>query len=115
MHSVEAEARISVRVREAREFLGLSIEELAEMLGIDPEELEAIEGARQPVTAGFLPALAKTLGRSLDYFTSEIPAQTASERTEFLARAAETLSEQDIAELERFASYLRSRPRGAAA
>ena len=109
------DTRISARIREAREYLELSIEELADMLSIEALELSEIEAGDKSISAAFLPEIAKILGRSLDYFTGEVPAQTASERTEFLARAAESLSAQDIGELQRFATYLQTRSKGAAA
>lgn len=115
MPNTLTDGHIALRVREAREYLEISVEELADMLSIAVNDLTDMEAGLKPISATFLPEIAKTLGRSLEYFTGEIPARTASERTEFLARAAETLSEQDIGELQRFAKYLRSRSQGAAA
>jgi transcriptional regulator with XRE-family HTH domain len=107
--------RIAARIREAREYLELSVAELAQMLAIEEGELEAIESGDASVSAARLSDIAKTLGRNLEYFTGKVTAEAASARTEFLARAAETLSDQDMGELQRFADYLRSRSEDTAA
>ena len=115
MPSTATDQRIAARIREAREYLNLSVAELAQMLGADEQEIEAVEAEEEPVSAALLAEIARTLGRSLEFFTGDVPARSASERTEFLARAAETLSDQDLDELQRFASYLRSRSESQAA
>lgn len=103
-----------MRVAEARQYLELTENELAEMVGVPVAEILAIEAGNEPVSAAMLLDIAKVTGRSIEFFTADVPVQTAAERTEFLARAAETLSEQDMCELKRFATYLRSRSAGAA-
>ena len=109
------ELRIAHRVTEAREYLELSIDELAGMVGVAPDEIHAIEAGEGPIGATLLSAVAKALGRSLEFFTADVSVGMVAERTRFLARAAETLSEQDMGELQRFAIYLRSRSEGASA
>ena len=111
----ETDTRIAERVREAREYLELSPVELAGMLGIEAEEYAGIEAGDTPVTAGVLAEIARCLGRSLDYFTGSVAPGVADDRTAFLARAAETLSDRDMGELQRFATYLRTRSESAAA
>jgi transcriptional regulator with XRE-family HTH domain len=105
---------IAMRVAEARQYLELTEDELADMVGVPVAEIGAIEAGNQPVSAALLLDIAKALGRGIEFFTAVIPVQAAAERTEFLARAAETLSEEDMGELKRFATYLRSRSAGAA-
>jgi transcriptional regulator with XRE-family HTH domain len=85
------------------------------MIGISSDDLERIENGDAPVSAALLAEIARALGRGLEFFTGNVSAKTASERTDFLARAAETLSDQDMGELQRFAAYLRSRSESAAA
>lgn len=107
--------RIAARVTEARDYLELSQEELAEMVGVETVEIAAIEAGDQQISAALLTEIAKALGRGVEFFTANISAEKAAERTEFLARAAETLSDQDMGELQRFAIYLKSRSESAAA
>lgn len=109
------ELRIAARVTEAREYLELSHDELAEMVGVQPAEIQSIEAGEEQVSAALLADIAKALGRGLEFFTADVTAQQAADRTEFLARAAETLSEQDMGELQRFATYLKSRSESVAA
>lgn len=115
MPSSLVDGHIATRIQEAREYLELSVEELAAMLSIEGQDILRIEAGDVEVSAALLTRVAKALGRSLEYFTGDVPAGVASDRTEFLARAAEKLSDQDIGELQRFATYLQSRSHGAAA
>lgn len=109
------EQHIAARVTEAREYLNLSTAELADMVGVSTAEVEAIEAGQAAVSAAMLTEIGKALGRCIEFFTGDVPVVTAVERTEFLARAAETLSDQDMGELERFATYLKSRSESATA
>ena len=106
------DALISARIREAREYLDLSIQELADVLGVPLLDAEALESGLTPIGAARLAQVAKALGRGLEFFTGAVPPAAATERADFLARAAETLSEQDMGELRRFATYLVSRSEG---
>lgn len=114
MPDAATEQHIAMRVAEARQYLELTEDELADMVGVPVAEIVAIEAGNEPVSAALLLDIAKALGRGVEFFTAAIPVQAAAERTEFLARAAETLSDEDMGELKRFATYLRSRSTGAA-
>ncbi len=109
------EQRIGARVTEAREYLELTTAELAEMVGANLTEIEGVEAGQAQITAALLTEIGKALGRGIEFFTGDVPVQKAAQRTEFLARAAETLSDQDMDELRRFATYLRSRSESVAA
>lgn len=111
----EADLRIAERIRDAREYLELSVDELAEMLAMETSALGAIEAGKVPVTAGVLADISRCTGRGLEFFTGTVAANVAEQRTAFLARAAETLSDRDMGELQRFATYLRTRSQSAAA
>ena len=115
MPSNATDQHIGARVTEAREYLELATTELAEMIGVASAEIEAIEAGQTQVSAAQLAEIGKALGRGIEFFTGEVPVQMAAERTEFLARAAETLSDQDMGELQRFTTYLRSRSESAVA
>ena len=102
-------AIIGGRIHEAREYLDLSPEELAEMIGMDLLRLVEIENGEVVPEATLLPTFSKALGRGVGYFLGDVDAAAAAERTEFLARAAEDLSDDDMGELKRFATYLKTR------
>lgn len=112
MPSGVTDALISSRIQEARKYLELTLEEFAGMLGVPVEEAEAMESGLEPIGATRLAEVARVLGRRMDFFTGDVSAIAASERTEFLARAAETLSDRDMGELRRFATYLVTRSEG---
>jgi len=114
MPNIATNEHIGARLAEAREYLELSPEELAEMVGLSGPEIMLIEAGDQQVTAVQLAEIAKVLGRGLEFFTADVPVQIADERTKFLARAAETLSDKDMGELKRFTIYLKSRSESAA-
>ncbi len=109
MPDVETGRHIANRVTQAREYLEISEHELADMIEVDAGEILAIEAGEKEISAPMLVMVSRALGKSLEFFTADVPAQTVDARTQFLARAAETLSAQDMDELERFATYLRSR------
>lgn len=115
MPETATDQHIAERITEAREYLELSVEELAEMAGAEAVDMASIEAGTVPVSAALLTEIARVLGRGIEFFTADVPVQKAAERTEFLARAAETLSDKDMGELQRFATYLRSRSESAAA
>lgn len=98
------------RLREAREYLGLSQDEVATHLGIPRSALSNIERGQRGVDALELKRLAALYKQPASHFTgeneftSELPADVAH-----LARAVSGLSEQDRQELSRFADYLRAR------
>lgn len=109
MHERSDGTLIGGRIKEAREYLDLSLDELAQVVGIDLHRLMAIENGQDIPEATLLPMFSRALGRGVSYFLGNVDAASASERTEFLARAAEGLSEDDMGELRRFATYLKTR------
>jgi transcriptional regulator with XRE-family HTH domain len=110
----EAEAAdrqiLAERLREAREYVGLSQEEVATYLRVPRTAVTNMEAGQRRVDALELKNLAQLYKRSVGYFTGEseierdLPKDVA-----VLARAAAGLSDQDQEELRRFAEYLRSR------
>jgi transcriptional regulator with XRE-family HTH domain len=102
--------RLGERLRDARKYLGLKQEDVATALGIPRTALVDIESGQRRVEAIELTRLAKLYRQPASYFTGEdaaaadLPAEVAH-----LARRALELSDQDRAELTRFADYLRSR------
>ena len=102
--------RLGARLREAREYLGLSQDEVAKYLSIPRTALSHIESGQRRIDALELKKLAQLYKRPVVYFTGESQADAGmSEDVAHLARAAAGLSEGDRRELSRFAEYLRAR------
>ena len=102
------------RLKEAREYVGLKQEDVAKKLGIPRSALSNIEAGSRKVDAIELSQLAKLYQRPVAWFTGEDFNSTPnkiSEEVAHVARAAAALSQQDRAELARFADFLKSRAR----
>ncbi len=102
--------KLGARLREAREYLGLSQDEVAKYLGIPRTALSHIESGQRRIDALELKKLAQLYKRPVVYFTGESQSDAGMpEDVAHLARAAAGLSEGDRRELSRFAEYLRAR------
>jgi transcriptional regulator with XRE-family HTH domain len=103
-------AGLAQRLREAREFVGLSQEEVATALGISRPAVTNIESGARKVEAVELDRLSALYGQSVEYLLNG-EVQKSDARLAFLARATQGLTERDLGELERFASFLRNAPK----
>jgi transcriptional regulator with XRE-family HTH domain len=105
------QAAIALRLKEAREYLGLSQQEVTDATGIPRSAVSLIEGGKRSVVAQELTALARLFQRSVAYFTGEEQVAYPAD-INMLARQASTLSEKDRSELLRFTEFLvqRSQP-----
>lgn len=102
--------QLGARLREAREYLGLSQGEVAAYLRIPRSALSHIESGRRRIDALELKQMAELYRQPIAYFTGEIQvAEGMAEDVAHLARAAASLSKRDREELRRFAEYLRAR------
>ncbi len=102
------QAAIAVRLKEAREYLGLSQQEVADATGIPRSAVSLIESGKRGVSAQEMTSLAKLYQRPTAHFTGE--EQLAyPEGVNMLARQASTLSEKDLSELLRFTEFLMQR------
>jgi transcriptional regulator with XRE-family HTH domain len=102
--------QLGIRLREAREYLGLLQEEVANYLGIPRTALSHIESGRRRIDALELKRIAMFYKQPVGYFTGEnLIEEGLPKDVAHLARAAAGLSERDREELKRFAEYLRSR------
>ncbi|HEY1348834.1 MAG TPA: helix-turn-helix domain-containing protein [Ktedonobacteraceae bacterium] len=111
----EEQDRLSQRLREAREYLGLSQEYVAEQLGIPRASISAIETGRRKVSGVELKQLARLYRCSVASLLGENKEaqieQPDEESVRALFRAARELSEQDRQQLLRFAEFLRQEGR----
>lgn len=105
--------RLADRLREAREYLGLSQEFVAAQTGIRRAAISAIENGKRKVEAIELQALARLYRHPVDHFLGgsvEVP-----EAVQAIAREATSLTPRDREEVLRFAEFLKGYGRGASA
>lgn len=100
---------LAQRLREAREYLGLSQEMVADKLEIPRPAVSAIETGKRKVSSLELKQLAQLYKRSVDYFlgTGE-EEQPHDELFGALFRATKPLSEPDREQVLRFAEFLKN-------
>lgn len=100
-------ALMASRLREAREYLGLSQEEVASALNLSRPAISNIESGLRKVESLELEQLARLYGKTVDYLLrGEAPAVEA--KIAFAARALHGLSSKDLDEVARFAEFLRT-------
>lgn len=101
-------AEMAERLRQSREYVGLSQEEVASALGISRPAVTHIESGSRKVEATELSILARLYRRTLEYLlTGREPAPQGPEQLAFLARAIKGLSDRDLDEVARFAEFLK--------
>lgn len=96
--------RLARRLREAREYLGLAQQFVSRETGIPRAAISAIETGRRRVEALELERLAAVYRFPVGYFLDETRQEPAS--VQVLARTAAELTEDDRAEVLRFAQFL---------
>ena len=107
----QEQEHLGQRLRDAREYLGLSQEFVAHQLNIPRASVSAMETGKRKVSSIELRQLARLYKRSMAYFLGEEdldPQEAgldASQRTLF--RTTRELSEQDREQVLRFAQFLR--------
>jgi transcriptional regulator with XRE-family HTH domain len=102
----ERPRQLAERLRESREYLGLSQQFVAEQTGIPRVAISAIENGKRKVEALELEALARLYKYPITYFLDGALEAPASVRA--LAREAESLTERDRNEVLRFAQFLKA-------
>jgi transcriptional regulator with XRE-family HTH domain len=102
--------QLAQRLREAREYVGLSQDEVAAALGLSRPAVTNIEAGSRKVEAIELDKLSSMYGRTVEYFLTG-GSQVPTERVAFLARATQGLSDKDLEELGRFAAFLKNSPK----
>ena len=97
------------RIREEREYRGLSQEEVARYLGVPRSAVSLIESGARRVSAEELSQLARLYQISMESLTRHGDEEVEPESVRLLARATAELSPTDRNEVLRFAQFLRSR------
>ena len=100
--------RLGKRLKEAREYVGVTQEEAAAHLKVRRSAISEMEAGKRGVGALEMKSLAALYGRPTAWFTGEVE-PSVSEDVAFLARTVSDLSENDRGELASFAEFLRSR------
>lgn len=98
---------MAARLREAREYLGMSQEEVAAALELSRPAVTNIESGSRKVEAVELERLARLYGRTVEYFLRGDQPQLDA-KVAFAARTLQGLSNKDLEEVARFAEFLRS-------
>ncbi|HEX5502239.1 MAG TPA: helix-turn-helix transcriptional regulator [Thermomicrobiales bacterium] len=108
----ERQLALAQRLREAREYLGLSQQFVAEHTGLTRLAISAIENGKRKVEALELDALAGLYRHPVAYFLGGALEEPATIRA--LAREAQGLTDRDREEVLRFARFLKSYGEGRA-
>jgi transcriptional regulator with XRE-family HTH domain len=100
--------KLGKRLKEAREYVGITQEEAAAHLKVRRSAISEMEAGKRGVGALEMKSLAALYERPTAWFTGEIE-PPVPEDVAFLARTVSDLSENDRGELANFAEFLRSR------
>ena len=98
------QAELGARLRAAREYIGLLQEDVAGALGIPRTSVAALEAGKRKVTGLEIRRLARLYRRSVGWLLGEEEVELKD--AEPLYRAAAALSEEDRAQVLRFAEFL---------
>ena len=96
------------RLKEAREYVGITQEEAATHLDVRRSAISEMEAGKRGVGALEMKQLASLYQRPTSWFTGEVE-PPVPEDVAFLARTVSSLSKNDRSELASFAEFLRSR------
>jgi transcriptional regulator with XRE-family HTH domain len=102
----EQQEKLAERLREAREYLGLSQDFVAQQTHIPRVAISAIENGRRKVEALELTALAQLYKYPITYFLEGALEEPASIRA--IARAASSLNDKDREQILHFAQFLKA-------
>ena len=102
-----AYASMGARLREAREYLGLSQEAVAETLGVPRASVSAMESGRRKVSSLELRDLARLYKRPTRLVLRRRPADRRGRDGERSFRATKNLTQEDKEQVLRFAEFLK--------
>lgn len=105
---VPDDKKLVARLKEAREYMGISQEKVATYLGVPRSAVSEIESGKRSVSALELQRLAKLYQKSIGWFTDDV-IEGAPPEIEYLARTAAELSQNDRGELQKFAEFLKAK------
>jgi transcriptional regulator with XRE-family HTH domain len=102
----EDQERLAERLREVREYLGLSQEFVAQQTNVSRAAISAIENGKRKVEALELTALAALYKYPVTYFLDGALEEPASVRA--ITRAATSLTDKDREQVLQFAQFLKA-------
>lgn len=103
---------LAERLRQSREYLGLSQAEVARALHLSQPSIMLMETGTRTIEATELSKLAALYRVSVDYLLSgREPEMGSPTQFAFLARAIKGLSDSDVQEVARFAEFLKNNNR----
>jgi transcriptional regulator with XRE-family HTH domain len=97
--------QLAQRLRETREYLGLSQQQVADRSGLSRLLISSVETGRRRLESVELGALARVYRQPLSFFLEQTQNEEPAE-VQHIARAARDLGDADRAELLRFAQFL---------
>ncbi len=103
----EAYASMGTRLREAREYLGLSQEAVAEALSVPRASVSAMESGRRKVSSLELRDLSRLYKRPLEFFYDDRGTEAPEDETAALFRATRNLTADDKEQVLKFAEFLK--------
>jgi transcriptional regulator with XRE-family HTH domain len=106
---INERADLALRLKEAREYLGLSQQEVAKALEIPRSAISLMESGQRRVDSVELRALARLYQRPMAFFNGEETESNTTADVTMLAKQVAKLSEQDRNELLRFSEFLMQR------
>jgi transcriptional regulator with XRE-family HTH domain len=105
---------IAQRLKEAREYLGLSQQEVAAAVNVPRSGISLMESGQRRVDSLELKMLAKLYQRPVAFFTGEQDEPILAGDVAMLAKQVSKLSDEDRTELLRFGEFLMQRSRSKA-
>lgn len=106
MHS-DGPDHLAARLREAREYLGLSLDLVSCTLAIPQVDITSMESSTMQPTEDQLTAFGKLYRRPLEFFKAPSRRSECQESAEApLLRTSSDLSEKDVAQLKQFLEFL---------
>ncbi len=106
---IDERTQLALRLKEVREYLGLSQQEVAEALNVPRSAVSLLESGQRRVDSVELKTLAKMYQRPVGFFTGEEAATPLFGDVAVLAKQASALSTEDRTELLRFSEFLAQR------
>lgn len=105
-------AQIAERLRQCREYVGLSQEEVSSVLGISRPAVTNIESGQRKLEAIELATLARLYHCTVEFLlTGREVSENGPQQLAFLARTLKGLSDNDLNEVGRFAEFLKNSPK----